>query len=269
MRRQYAIAALCSVPRGRVREEADFAVVRHDADRALGECSPRCDVVIGAGALALERLKDRLKQGGKSLAQAAVMRTAARHLESLLAPGWMGRSSWSALCRMGDYLEGITRTIAAGVSQPQEAMRCERRVDDLLDLWDEAITTHDPRMLTALGLGRRLRELTWVRDECLLAASDGRPGGAGASDGRLRQGIAELGKILSGAASTLGRVRERLLAVHPAIMAQPAGPAANRLSTGYDQVLGALDDKGIGCDLGDLEATVMAFLDRVAVLCGR
>jgi hypothetical protein len=249
-----------------VRDEAAFAALRADAERALAQAGAGFDELVATASSAMEQLKERLRQGAKSPAQAAILRLAGRHLELLAGPGWLGRLGWGGLRRLGAYLEGIMHAISSALSRPQEAVRRLGRADELIELWQEAIGQHDPRLLHALGLARRVRQLGAVREECLLALGGRSPGHDGAEQPRLRQGISEVVAALEAAMATRQRLRERLQELRPRLRTAMAGPAVSRLAAACDIVQAGIDDVGIGWDLDAVQVRVARLAEQVALL---
>ena len=266
LRRGLALAVLLEVPRRVVRDEAAFAALRADAERALAQAGAGFDELVATASSAMEQLKERLRQGAKSPAQAAILRLAGRHLELLAGPGWLGRLGWGGLRRLGAYLEGIMHAISSALSRPQEAVRRLGRADELIELWQEAIGQHDPRLLHALGLARRVRQLGAVREECLLALGGRSPGHDGAEQPRLRQGISEVVAALEAAMATRQRLRERLQELRPRLRTAMAGPAVSRLAAACDIVQAGIDDVGIGWDLDAVQVRVARLAEQVALL---
>jgi hypothetical protein len=149
---------------------------------------------------------------------------------------------------------------------PRCTQRAGQRCATLIALWEEAFADIDARLPAALGLARMVGELAWVLEECLLAASDARGGGAGYAEGRLRAGLADITKQADAAQHTQAELRQRLLDLRPVVARLPPGPARDRLVPECERLLAVVADLGLGCDLWTRRAQVVALAERVRVL---
>ena len=268
LRRHLALGALGGLTRGTVRERAAWDELMARAVHELKTVGPACDAIIAGAAAPVTALRQRLRQGAKTLAGAAAHRLAARHLELLIAPGWWAQLPWAGLKRLGDYLAGLAGLAGglqgsappAGRGGPDAQSTSAR--ERLLDRWEEAVGQGDARWFAALGLVRPLRDCAMVREECLLAAG-------GAASARLQQGLDAIAKALAAAQAAHLRARTRLRELQARLAGLGDSPAARHLATEGARLHAALDDLGLGCDPAGSVAAVGGFADRAALLLGR
>ena len=264
LRRQAALVVLCSVERGPVRDEAAFVALGARAGQALQGAAPGIDGLLDQIAERCEGLRNRLRQGAKSLAMATVARSVAAHLELLLAPGWVPRLTWPALQRVPAFIDGLARRLDGATTRPQDMLRTTDRVNAWLAVWQEA-TTGDPRLLAALGLARSLRELAAIREETLLGLVAGGGSGAGFAEGRLRDGLAGVTRRLQAELGIQRRLRDRMLDVRGALQRLPPGPRRDALMAEGDHLLVGFPTLGLGVDLVAERQQLEAWCERAAL----
>jgi hypothetical protein len=143
-------------------------------------------------------------------------------------------------------------------------LRASDRIAALLSAWQEA-TTGDVRLFAALGLSRQLRELAVVREETLLGLVSGGGSGAGFAEGRLRDGLATIGRRLQGELSAQRRLRDRALDVRGALQRLPPGPRRDAVMAEGDHLLAAYPALGSGVDLTSERQLVEAWCERAAL----
>ena len=264
LRRHLGLSVLINVSRTTVRDAASFAALNQAAQVALVQASPMIDALGNELSQKIEALRNRLKQGAKSLAMATVMRGVGQHLELLLAPGWSQRLSWSALQRLPTYVDGLGRRLDGATSRPQDAQRSSDRIASILSMWHDAMSG-DARLLQACGLLRLARELITVREETTLGIITGGGQGAGFSEGRLREGIQTIHQRLTAELSLIQRMRERALDVRASLQRMPPSARRTVLMSEGDQLLAAYPDLSFATDLAASRAGLEAWCERAVM----
>jgi ATP-dependent helicase HrpA len=266
-RRHVALAVLCSTERGVVRDQAAFTTLSQRAGEALRTAAASIDGLLDQIAERSESLRNRLRQGAKSLAMATVARGVGTHLDLLLAPGWITRLPWSGIQRVPAFLEGLGRRLDGASNRPQDMLRASERITALLSAWQEALAG-DPRLIAALGLSRSLRDLAGVREETLLGLVVGGGSGAGFAEGRLRDGLATAARRIQGELGAQRRLRDRALDVRGALQRLPPGPRRDAVMAEGDHLLASYPTLGMGVDLVAERQQVEAWCERAALLRG-
>lgn len=267
LRRHMALAVLCSGERGVVRDQAAFSALNQRAGDALGAAAAGIDGLLDQIAERSESLRNRLRQGAKSLAMATVARGVGTHLDLLLAPGWITRLPWSGIQRLPAFLDGLGRRLDGASNRPQDMLRTSERITALLSAWQEAIAG-DPRLIAALGLSRSLRELAAVREETLLGLVVGGGSGAGFAEGRLRDGLATAARRIQGELGAQRRLRDRALDVRGALQRVPPGPRRDAVMAEGDHLLASYPTLGLGVDLLAERQQLEAWCERAALVRG-
>lgn len=265
LRRQVALAVLGSVERGVVRDEVSFTALSQRAGAALHAAAAGIDGLLDQIAERSESLRNRLRQGAKSLAMATVARGVGTHLDLLLAPGWINRLPWAGLQRVPAFIDGLARRLDGATTRPQDMLRASERISALLAAWQEAIAG-DPRLSTALGLARTLRELAAVREETLLGLVVGGGTGAGFAEGRLRDGLATVSRRIQGELAAQRRLRDRALDVRGALQRLPPGPRRDAVMAEGDHLLASYPTLGMGVDLVAERQQLEAWCERAGIL---
>ena len=238
LRRQLALAACCAEI-GSVRDERAFTALLATARQALAAATPIIDGMIDRISARIETLRNRLKQGAKSLASATVARGVADHLAMLVAPGWAAQLPWPALRRLDAFLDGLLRRLDGATTRPQEALRTSERCGALLARWAEAVGDDDRRLARALGLARSVRDLTAVREECLLGLVVSGASAAGFAEGRLLNGLAEIGRRIAAEQVIIQSLRQRALDLRAGLTRLQPGARREGLEREGDRHLGA------------------------------
>jgi ATP-dependent helicase HrpA len=267
LRRHVALAVLCSGERGVIRDQAAFTALSQRAGESLRAAAAGIDGLLDQIAERSESLRNRLRQGAKSLAMATVARGVGTHLDLLLAPGWINRLPWVGLQRVPAFLDGLGRRLDGATTKPQDMLRASERITGLLAAWQEAIAG-DSRMIAALGLSRSLRDLAAVREETLLGLVMGGGSGAGFAEGRLRDGLATTSRRLQGELGAQRRLRDRALDVRGALQRLPAGPRRDALMAEGDHLLASYPGLGMGVDLVAERQQLEAWCERAALARG-
>jgi hypothetical protein len=244
-----------------VRDSERFTAINELAQMALIEASPMIDELAQDIAQKVDALRNRLKQGAKSLAMANTMRSVGQHMELLLAPGWSQRLPWSALQRLPTYLDGLSRRLDFALSRPQDAQRSSDRITAIISLWHDTMAG-DARLWQACGLARLVRELITVREETLLGIVTGGGQGAGFAEGRLRDGLQSIQQRLSVEHSVNQRLRERALDVRSNLQRLPPSSRREALMTEVDQLLINYPDLSFASDLVAARASLEAWCER-------
>ena len=265
LRRQVALAVLCSGERGVVRDQQAFSALSQRAGDALRAAAAGIDGLLDQIAERSESLRNRLRQGAKSLAMATVARGVGTHLDLLLAPGWITRLTWSGIQRVPAFLDGLGRRLDGAGNRPQDMLRISERITALLSAWQEALAG-DQRLITALGLSRFLRELAVVREETLLGLVVGGGSGAGFAEGRLRDGLATAARRIQGEVGAQRRLRDRALDVRGALQRLPPGPRRDAVMAEGDHLLASYPTLGQGVDLVAERQQLEAWCERAALI---
>ncbi|MBA3699491.1 MAG: ATP-dependent RNA helicase HrpA [Planctomycetes bacterium] len=265
LRRQVALAVLHSGERGVVRDQQAFSVLNQRAGEALKSAAAGIDGLLDQIAERSESLRNRLRQGAKSLAMATVARGVGTQLDLVLAPGWLTRLPWSGIQRLPAFLDGLGRRLDGAGTRPQDMLRASERITALLSAWQEAIAG-DPRLIAALGLSRSLRELAAVREETLLGLVVGGGSGAGFAEGRLRDGLATAARRIQGEVGAQRRLRDRALDVRGALQRLPPGPRRDAVMAEGDHLLASYPTLGMGVDLLAERQQLEAWCERAALI---
>ena len=265
LRRQVALAVLCSGERGNVRDQFAFTALSQRAGDALRAAAAGIDGLLDQMAERSESMRNRLRQGAKSLAMATVARGVGTHLDLLLAPGWINRLPWTGLQRVPAFIDGLARRLDGATTRPQDMLRASERISALLAAWQEAIAG-DPRLSTALGLARTLRDLAAVREETLLGLVVGGGSGAGFAEGRLRDGLASVDRRIQGELGAQRRLRDRALDVRGALQRLPPGPRRDAVMAEGDHFLASYPTVGMGVDLLAERQQLEAWCERAALV---
>lgn len=265
LRRHLGLAIITSVQRSTVRDEKSFLDLLTQSQAALSQATlshaNNIDSLIDPVAKKLESLRNRLKQGAKSLAMATVLRSVAQHLELLCAPGWSTRLPWSALQRLPHYLDGLLRRLDDATTRPQDALRSSERISSILLSWQE-MQESDARLIMACGLTRTVRELVTVREETILGIVTGGGNGAGFAEGRLRDGVHQVTQRLQAEQRLIKHSREKALDIRSALQRLPAGARRDALMAEGDQIIAAYPDLSFMADIIASRATVEAWCER-------
>ncbi len=263
LRRALALAAATAGERARVSTEDEWTRQLDRARADLLGAKTQIDGALDRIATRAEALRSRLRQGAKSLAVASAMRAAARHLELLLAPGWITTLAWPAHQRVDAYIDGISRRLDAAHTRLQDGQRLADRCETLLTLWSDATGDDDRRLAQCLGFARTLRGLATVREECLLGFAAGSSTGAGFVEGKLRGGLADIGKRIAAERAIIARTREVATDLHRALARLPPGPRRNVLTTDGGKLLAMWPDCSLGADLLAQRQALEAWCERV------
>ncbi|HEX3132934.1 MAG TPA: DUF3418 domain-containing protein, partial [Planctomycetota bacterium] len=264
LRRHIALAVLCSEDRGVIRDQAAFIALRQRTGEILRAAAAGIDGLLDQIAERSESLRNRLRQGAKSLAMATVARSVGTHLDLLLAPGWINRLPWPGLQRVPAFLDGLGRRLDGATTRPQDMLRTSERINGLLSAWQEAIAG-DPRLIAALGQSRSLRDLAGVREETLHGLVMGGGSGAGFAEGRLRDGLAIAFRRIQGELGAQRWLRDRVLDVRGALQRLPAGPRLDALMAEGDHLLASYPALGMGVDLVAERQQLEAWCERAAL----
>ena len=262
-RRTLALAAATAGERGPVRTDYDWTALLDRARADLATVRTEIDGALDRIATRAEALRSRLRQGSKSLAAASAMRTAAHHLDLLLAPGWSTTLAWPASKRLDVFIDGISRRLDAAHTRPQDGQRLADRCETLLLLWSEATGDDDRRLAQCLGFARTLRGLAAVREECLLGLATGSSTGAGFLEGKLRSGLVDIGKRIAAERALIARTRDVASDLHRALARLPPGPRSTALTSEGGRLLANWPDCSLGADLLAQRQALDAWCERV------
>ena len=266
LRRHCALMILWSCERSTVRDQAAFTALSERAGLALKTAGAGIDGLLDQIAERYETLRNRLRQGAKSLAMATVARGVASHLELLMAPGWIMRLTWPALQRLPAFLDGLGRRLDGATTRPQDMLRTTERIAALLAAWQEAIAG-DTRLPAALGLSHMLQDLAAIREETLLGLVSGGGGGSGAgfAEGRLRDGLGTVARRMQGEVGIQRRLRDRMLDVRRSLQRLPPSVRRDALMAEGDHLLVAFPTLGLAVDLLAERQQLEAWCERAVL----
>ena len=264
LRRHCALMILWSCERSTVRDQAAFTALSERAGLALQAAAAGIDGLLDQIAERYDTLRNRLRQGAKSLAMATVARGVASHLELLMAPGWIMRLTWPALQRLPAFLDGLGRRLDGATTRPQDMLRTTERIAALLAAWQEAIAG-DTRLPAALGLSHMLQDLAAIREETLLGLVSGGGSGAGFSEGRLRDGLATVARRMQGEVGIQRRLRDRMLDVRRSLQRLPPSVRRDALMAEGDHLLVAFPTLGLAVDLVAERQQLEAWCERAVL----
>ncbi len=251
LRRQLALTVLLGgARRGQVAKEADFTALRTQALTQLTAAAQMFDVLLSDLAGIADTVRERIKQGARSLAAAGAQRAAADDLARLLGPGWPTRLPWATTQRLPLFVRAIITHLDHALREPAQAQRLAARVAVLDDLADASLGGDTPRWLAALGRTRQMREILGQIEECRFAVMQpGTASGSGFAEGQVRQQIAELDAAVVLAKRTIADARATLLEARPLLDRLPAGASRDALKKEVDERLASLPDLSLGADL--------------------
>ncbi len=265
LRRQLAVDVIASVERVRIDDAAAWADLAALAQAQLDAAEPTFDALLGRVLDRLEPLRARFKQGAKSLAAAASIRSVVEDSERLVRSGWPLRLPWSSTQRVDRYLDALAHRLDLASRRPDDARRAASRSEALIGAMDEAVPANDQRLALALGLKRRVRACAGQLEECLLAINriGDQPGaGVGHVEGRLRQELDEIADLIADERRRIAATRQTLLDARPYVdRLPPARRTAVREQV--DRALAEFPDLSIGADLGAQHQAVAALVARV------
>jgi hypothetical protein len=264
-RRVLALCVLRGVERKRVTDRAAWDDLRTRAAAALATVTKEFDPLLDRVNTRADTLRNRLKQGAKSIAAAAAQRAALRQVERLVGPGWTTRLPWAGMKRLDTYLDGVAKLLD-GVNGPKaaDAGRAATRRDSLMDLWDGVIDDRHRRLVEALGLGGTVRELAMRLEECLLTADGTTVGtGAGFAERQLRDGLDGLSAHLEKATDRIADGRQRLIQLHALTSRLAPGRSRDQLQADATRMARDFPDLGLGCDLDAQLIAIEALEGRI------
>jgi ATP-dependent helicase HrpA len=266
LRRHYMVARL-SAALSPVRTESAWQDFITNAKIDFSPYSNQCDTWITTVAEQTEKIQNRLRQGAKSLAMSTVMRGIGQHYALLFSSGWSTRLTWSALQRLADYINGMHRLMDQAQARPSETMRVSERIQQLLQTWDNAIP-QDIRGLQTIGLWHTARELMTVREETILGfthTTSGSSQGAGFSEARLRDGLAQITRQWTITEQQWQRLRNKAIDLRSALQRLPPDDRRTQLMKDGDRLIAQFIDLSFLADVGAQCATLEAWIMRAQV----
>jgi ATP-dependent helicase HrpA len=263
LRRHYALALITASSIQARTESAWHDYIAH-ADKTFAQHAGHADVWIQQVAEQSDKIKNRLRQGAKNLAMSTVMRCVGQHYALLLSAGWSTRLPWSALQRLPDYLYGMQRLLDQTQAKPSETVRISERIQQLITLWDNSLP-QDVRGIQALGLWPTVRELIAVREETILGFITGSGHGAGFSEARLREGLANLTRQSTMAEQQWQRLRNKAIDLRASLQRLPPDDRRTQLMKDGERLIAQFIDLSFLADPGAQCATLEAWVQRAQI----
>jgi len=262
-RRQLGCAAAWGAIDSVVRDEEGFALLVGKA-RAAIELARRDEAMLMRTVAAIERIRDRLKQGARQLAAAAAQRAVASDLARLCAQPWAVRLPWNTLRRLDLLAAGLDRRLDAASTGGAESIRSEERILRLGGDCAAAFDPSDARWHLALGLAPEARRLRGQLEESALAyATPGAAVAAARVEAELRQSCDKLERAVEAARSRNEAARRRVLEARP-LTGRVADPARRtRLERDLDELHRSMPDLTVGADLEAQERAADALVARL------
>jgi hypothetical protein len=131
----------------------------------------------------------------------------------------------------------------------------------LFDLWDRSLGTEDVRLVAALGLTRRVRDLRGLLVESLHALALGQ--NAAQAEHRLRLGLQEVARQVDDARDRIAETRQALIEAGRLVPRIAVAQRRERVGQELTAATRDFPDLTIGCDLPGQHQAVQAVIARV------
>ena len=245
LRRAAALAAATEVDRPQIRDQAgwdDLVVRARIAALAAGKA---VDPVFDRAATQVEQARNRLKAGAKTLVAAQASRSVGECLDRLLGPGWWQRLPSTTFLRLDVLLTShAARLDGKGGGNPAAI---SDRIAALFDLWDRHLGTEAARVVSALGLTRRVRDLRGLLAESCHALALGQ--NATQAEHRLRIGLQEVARQVDDTRDRIAETRQALIEASRLVPRIAVAQRRERVGNDLGNYLKEFPDLTIGCDL--------------------
>ncbi len=259
LRRSFALAAAWEVDRPQIRDQASWDDLVARARVAALAAGRGCDGVLDRAATLVDQTRTRLRQGAKTLVAAQASRSVTECLDRLLGPGWWQRLPSPTLARLDVLLSShIARLDGKGGGNPTAL---SDRMVGIFDLWDRHLGTDAARIITALGLGKRVRDLRGLLAESLHALALGQ--NATQAEHRLRIGLQEVARQVDDARDRIAETRQNLIEAGRLIPRIAVAQRRERIQQELATATRDFPDLTIGCDLPGQHQAAQAVIARV------
>ncbi len=263
-RRQLALAAAWSTTSNQIRDQTSFDDWLNSTRTTLAQVQRDGESMLTRAVDVAERIRNRLKQGARSLNAASAQRQVSADLSRLTMQPWASRLPWQTLRRLDLLFVAIERRQDQVGKIGADAAKVDERIAHLVADCGHALDGADPRWLLVTGLAGEARRLRGLLEECALAyATPGSTAAAARADSELRLACDGLERGITTARDRMDAVRGRLAEAGPLLHRVSAGTRRDHLVREHTALLSALPDLTIGADLEAQARSADALVARI------